>query len=207
MSTMKSEIDYYFCLLSPWAYLGFRRADEIVASHRTSLNYIPVKIRKVFEATGGVLLKNRSQQRKAHRIMDLKRWSEYRNVPLNLTPKFEFPESDADAARSVIAAIQMGLDPGPLVFGYLKAMWIEERDIANPATIRAIIEESGLDAPALVDLSRTRDIESIYEANTHDAVESGVFGVPTWILNGEVFWGQDKLEFLDRALVRLHGTG
>ena len=204
---MKSEIDYYFCLLSPWAYLGFRRADEIVASHGTSLNYIPVKIRTVFAATGGVLLKNRSQQRKAHRIMDLKRWSEYRNVLLNLTPKFEFPKSDADAARSVIAAIQMGLDPGPLVFGYLKAMWIEERDIANSTTIRTIIEESGFDAESLLDLSCTPAIESMYEANTQDAVESGVFGVPTWILNGEVFWGQDRLEFLDQALTRLHGTG
>lgn len=204
---MKSEINYYFCLLSPWAYLGFRRADEIVESHRTSLNYIPIKIQKVFAATGGVLLKNRSRQRKAYRIMDLKRWSEYRNVPLNLAPKFEFPESDADAARSVVATIEMGLDPGPLVFGYLKAMWIEERDISNPLTIRRIIEESGFDAGSLLDLSCTPEIESIYEANTQNAIVSGVFGVPTWILNGEVFWGQDRLEFLDDALARLRATG
>lgn len=204
---MKSEIDYYFCLLSPWAYLGFQRADEIAASHGTSLNYIPIKIRKVFAETGGVLLKNRSRQRKAYRIMDLKRWSRYRDVPLNLAPKFEFPESDADAARTVIAAIRTGLDPGPLVFGYLKAMWIEERDISDPATIGTIVEESGFDARSLLDESCTPEVESIYEANTRNAVESGVFGVPTWVLNGEVFWGQDRLDFLDHALTRLPGTG
>ena len=203
---MNAEIDYFFCLLSPWAYLGTGRADEIVARHRSSLNYKPIKIREVFAATGGVLLKNRSRQRKAYRHTELKRWSEYLNIPLNLAPRYEFPESDWDAARSVIAAAHMGLDPGGLVFGYLKGMWVEERDISNPQTIRTIVAESGLDPESLLALADTPEVESILEANTREAIERGVFGVPTWSLDGELFWGQDRLNFLDRALARRNGS-
>ena len=204
---MKAKIDYFFCLLSPWAYLGTGRANDIVARHRTSLNYKPIRIREVFAATGGVLLKNRSPQRKAHRLMELKRWSEFLDIPLNLVPRYEFPQSDWDAARSVIAAIHMGLDPGRLVFGYLKGMWIEERDISNPATIRTIVAESGFDPESLLELAGTPEVESSFEANTREAIDRGVFGVPTWSLDGDLFWGQDRLEFLDRALTRLHGSG
>ena len=203
---MKAEIDYFFCLLSPWAYLGSARADDIVARRRASLSYKPIRIREVFAATGGVLLKNRSRQRKAYRLMELKRWSEYLGIPLNLAPRYEFPESDWDAARSVIAAIQMGLDPGRLVFGYLKGMWMEERDISDPATIRTIVAESGFDPESLLELAGTPEVETTFAANTREAMDRGVFGVPTWSLDGELFWGQDRLEFLDRALTRLHAS-
>ena len=204
---MNVEIDYFFCLLSPWAYLGTGRADEIIARHRTSLNYKPIKIREVFAATGGVLLKNRSRQRKAYRLMELSRWSEYLDISLNLAPRFEFPESDWNAARSVIAAVRMGFNPGRLVFGYLKGMWAEERDISDPTTIRTIIAESGYDPESLLELAGTPEVESVFEENTREAIDKGVFGVPTWSLDGELFWGQDRLEFLDRALTRLNGAG
>jgi|TARA_B110000263_G_scaffold246728_2_gene258281 2-hydroxychromene-2-carboxylate isomerase len=203
---MKAEIDYFFCLRSPWAFLGIQRMNDIVARHNTLLNYKPVKIRKVFEATGGVTLTQRSRQRKAYRLMELKRWSDYLGINLNLAPRFEFPETDFDAARTVIAAIQRGYEPGKLVSGYLRGMWIEDRDISDPPTIRSIIAESGYDSEFLLQTSCEPKIEAIFEANTQEAIKKGVFGIPAWVLNGELFWGQDRLEFLDRRLAMMQDS-
>ena len=203
---MKAEIDYFFCLRSPWAFLGIQRMNDIVARHNTLLNYKPVKIRKVFEATGGVTLTQRSRQRKAYRLMELKRWSDYLGINLNLAPRFEFPETDFDAARTVIAAIQRGYELGKLVSSYLRGMWIEDRDISDPPTIRSIIAESGYDSEFLLQTSCEPKIEAIFEANTQEAIKKGVFGIPAWVLNGELFWGQDRLEFLDRRLAMMQDS-
>ena len=180
--------------------------NEIVARHDALLNYKPVKIGKVFEATGGVLLKHRSRQRKAYRLMELKRWSDYLGISLNLAPRFEFPESDFDAARTVIAAIQRGYEPGKLVSGYLRGMWIEDRDISDLPTIRSIVAESGYDSEFLLQTAGESKIETIFEANTQEAINIGVFGIPAWVLNGELFWGQDRLEFLDRRLTEMRSS-
>jgi len=200
---MNPVIDYYFCLLSPWAYLGDARFRAIATKHHAIVAYRPVKIREVLAATGGLPLKQRSAQRKAYRMMDLRRWKAYRNMPMILEPRHEFPETDFHAARTVIAARQLGLDIAELSFAYLRAMWLEERDIADKPTIDAILRANVPDPGAVLARSRSAEVEAEFDANTRDAIAANVFGVPAWVIaNGELFWGQDRLELLDLALGR-----
>jgi 2-hydroxychromene-2-carboxylate isomerase len=204
---MALQVNYYFCLLSPWAYLGTARFETIAARHGAKVNYKPVKVRKVLDATGGVTLKKRSAQRRAYRMMELKRWRDHLEVPIVLEPRYEFPETDFIAARTVLAASREGGNPAGLVFGYLRAMWLEERDIADAATIRRIIAESGFDPDRLLEVAELPEIEETYERYTTDAVSENVFGVPAWTFeDGELFWGQDRLDFVDRAMSRRGGS-
>ena len=156
---MALQVNYYFCLLSPWAYLGTARFETIAARHGAKVNYKPVKVRKVLDATGGVTLKKRSAQRRAYRMMELKRWRDHLEVPIVLEPRYEFPETDFIAARTVLAASREGGNPAGLVFGYLRAMWLEERDIADAATVRRIIAESGFDPDRLLEVAELPEIE------------------------------------------------
>ena len=204
---MALQVNYYFCLLSPWAYLGTARFETIAARHGAKVNYKPVKVRKVLDATGGVTLKKRSAQRRAYRMMELKRWRDHLEVPIVLEPRYEFPETDFIAARTVLAASREGGNPAGLVFGYLRAMWLEERDIADAATVRRIIAESGFDPDRLLEVAELPEIEETYERYTTDAVSENVFGVPAWTFeDGELFWGQDRLDFVDRAMSRRGGS-
>ena len=204
---MALQVNYYFCLLSPWAYLGTARFETIAARHGAKVNYKPVKVRKVLDATGGVTLKKRSAQRRAYRMMELKRWRDHLEVPIVLEPRYECPETDFIAARTVLAASREGGNPAGLVFGYLRAMWLEERDIADAATVRRIIAESGFDPDRLLEVAELPEIEETYERYTTDAVSENVFGVPAWTFeDGELFWGQDRLDFVDRAMSRRGGS-
>ncbi len=200
---MALQVNYYFCLLSPWAYLGTARFEVMAARHGASVLYKPVKVRKVLDATGGVTLKKRSPQRRAYRMMELKRWRDHLGVEITLEPRYEFPETDFIAARTVLAASREGANPGGLVFGYLRAMWLEERDIADAATIHKIIAESGFDPDRLLEAAKLPEVEQTFERYTTEAIAENVFGVPAWTFDdGELFWGQDRLEFVDCAMAR-----
>ncbi len=122
-------------------------------------------------------------------------------MPLNLHPKF-FPANENLAARLVIAAREAGHDALTLAHAISRAVWAEERDIAEPATLRAIAFDCRLDPRPLFDAAETETIKAAYQAGTDAAIAAQVFGAPTYVLNGELFWGQDRLEFLDRALAR-----
>jgi len=148
-----------------------------------------------------VPLAKRSDQRKAYRLVELRRWSALREVPLNLHPKF-FPVQADDACRLIIAAVlESGEDAGFTLAGNLmKGVWQQERDVSDTHTLRAIAHESGLDADAL--MRRIPDTHQVYEANTQEAIDRHVFGVPWYAFRDEPFWGQDRLEMLEQALAR-----
>ena len=198
---MSKRIDYFFSVISPYTYLGHERFEALARQEGLSVNYRPSNIGKVFSVSGGLPVNQRPAQRRAYRFMELKRWREHLGVALNLEPKF-FPVPDQLAACAVIGAINKGEHPGKLIGGLLRAAWAEDRDISDEAAVRAIAEEQGYDGGVLLEAATQPGTVAQYEAFTQEAIDAGVFGAPTWVVDGELFWGQDRLEFVQRALGR-----
>lgn len=196
---MASDITVYYALQSPWAYLGWQRFLELVREKGAQVTFRPIKMAPVFAASGGLPLAKRPAQRQAYRMMELKRWRDVLNQPLTLEPAF-FPVDENLAALMVIAHGREGGDMGALSQALLRAVWAEERSLADRPTLAAIAAEQGLDGNALMTLAETQPINDIYDAHTEAALADGIFGVPTFKLGDELFWGQDRLDLLVRAL-------
>lgn len=197
---MLKIVDYYFAPHSPWTYLGHQRFVDLIMSHQAAMNLKPVDLGKVFPVSGGLPLAKRAPQRQAYRLMELRRWRDHLEIPLNLQPKF-FPVNPELASLVIIAAGQNKSAVAPsLAYDLMRAVWAEERDIADEKTVRDIVRAKGLAADELMAAARSPEVKASYEALTKEAMDRGVFGAPTYALGDELFWGQDRLDFLDRAL-------
>jgi carboxymethylenebutenolidase len=198
---MPRRVDYYFAPNSPWTYLGHQRFWDIARAAGAQIEVLPVDLGgKVFPVSGGLPLAKRAPQRQAYRLVELRRFSQWLNAPLNLKPAF-FPVSPDDAARLIIAVqLRDGTDAAMRIAGAaLRAVWVEERNLADEATLAALLAEQNLPRQRLED-AHSQAVHDRYETNTQRAIEAGVFGAPSYVIDGEIFWGQDRLEFVERAL-------
>ena len=201
MKQQTPTIDYYVWLLSDWAYLGGLRFVQLAARHGLKINHIPMRMQDVYAGSGGILLANRSWQRQAYRITELKRWRSKLAIALNIEPKF-FP-CDVDLASCVVIAGQRrGLPVADLVNAVMRAIWAEDRDVSDPAVLADLAGRCGLDGRALLDAAGTEPVREEYRGNTARAIAAGVFGSPFYLFAGELFWGQDRLDMLEEAIVR-----
>ena len=197
---MSRHVDYFFAPQSPWTYLGHQRFADMARAAGATLRVMPVDLGKIFPISGGLPLGQRAPQRQAYRLVELKRFSEHLKLPLNLHPRF-FPVAGDDASRLITAVdLHDGTDAALAITGaVLRAVWAEERNIADPQVLAQVLTECGLAAGRLED-ARTPAVEARYQAHTQEAVDAGVFGAPSYVVDGELFWGQDRLEFLQRRL-------
>jgi 2-hydroxychromene-2-carboxylate isomerase len=193
------HIDYYVSLNSPWTYLASKRLEAIAAKYKADITIWPVDFGSVFAVSGGLPLPKRSPQRQAYRMMELKRWRDHLGIKLTLEPKF-FPSNELPAVKCVIALREQGrmADAIKLAHAVLAAVWAEERNPGDPATLRAILGECGLDADAVLKAAEPMDAKR--EAYTKHAIEQSVFGAPFFVIDGERFWGQDRIDFVERKL-------
>ncbi len=191
------QIDYYFAVLSPFTYLAGMRLEEIAARTGTTINYKPLDIMGLFSATGGTPPKDRHWSRQQYRIQELTRVAEFNNLPINLKPA-HWPTNPLPASCAIIAAQNSGLAVGPLSHAITRAVWAEERDIADPATVSTLLKESGIDENLIA--ACMEKAQDQYEQNTADAIEAGVFGAPFYKVDEQGFWGQDRLDYLERYL-------
>ena len=201
---MTITIDYYLSLNSPWTFMGSAPFAEIAARHNVTVNVKPAKFGPIFEQTGGLPLPKRSPQRRAYRMMELKRWREVRGIPLNLEPKY-FPCDDSAATRLVIAAKPAGQGCPQTVAG-AGPRHLGARGNARRSRSHLISRQrAGLDAAALrAGGPSDAELDALHEQYTQEALKAGVFGAPSYVLpSGEIFWGQDRLELLERALKKL----
>lgn len=194
-----AHIDYYFSTVSPWAYLAGDRLERMAARHGATINYKPVDLGTLFPRTGGLALPDRHPSRQAYRLQELDRQSRKLGLPLNPRPAF-WPVNGAPASYAIIAAQSAGGgDVGALAHGLMRALWAEERNIAEDDTIRACLSAAGFD-PALADKGLLTGADT-YARNTDQAALAGVFGSPFYVVDtGQMFWGQDRLEDLDLHL-------
>ncbi len=194
-------VEYYFTLVSPWTFLGDAAFRDIAHKRGATIRHIPVNMGRVFQATGGLPLAQRSDARKALRMQELKRWRAYRGLELNLEPA-HFPVSDKMAAGIVIAAQQTGADVGELCHAFMRAVWMEERDISDIDTAIAITNACGLDGKLLSAAATSPSVNATWERSTDDAIARGVMGAPFYIIDEHTLWGQDRLDFVDQILAK-----
>jgi 2-hydroxychromene-2-carboxylate isomerase len=205
---MATTVDCYLSLNSPWTYLGSGRLMAMRRRLGFAVAVKPAKFGDVFQATGGLPVHKRPPARQAYRLVELERWSTHLAIPINLQPR-HFPGDETAGVRLVIAAALTGQDALALSSEIGRALWEREESIADDATLAAAAERAG------VDLSRLRreappapDLDAAWENNTNEAIARGVFGAPSYVLpTGKIFWGQDRLEFLERAIVTGSGAG
>ena len=193
-------VQYFLSPRSPWTYLGHGRLMQIADRHGVDVQPLPFDLsEKVFPISGGLPLPKRPPQRQAYRLIELRRWSSWLDIPLVLQPRY-FPVDDLAASLMVaLCAERFGHQAANRLAGaFMAAVWAQERNIADPDTLQAIAAEQGLDGAMLYE-ERSAG-QAAYDLNTARAIELQVFGAPWYVYNGEPFWGQDRLDFLDRAL-------
>ena len=194
-----AHIDYFFSTMSPFTYLAGTRLEEIAARYGATVTYKPLDILALFTRTGGTAPKDRHDNRKAYRMQELKRQSVKAGLAMNFAPMF-FPVNTAPSSYAIIAAQKAGGgDLGALVHGFTRAVWAEERNIAEDEVIRDVMTRAGFD-PGVADRGMMMAADT-YMANLEEAVSRGVFGAPFYICDDdERFWGQDRLDDLDLHL-------
>jgi len=197
------SVDYYFATISPWTYLGHQRFADMAKAAGAKVNVLPVDMGgKVFPVSGGLPLSKRAPQRQAYRLVELKRFAEFLRLPINLQPRF-FPAPGDDAARLIIAVdLHDGSDAAMTLTGaVLRGVWVDERNIADAGALGTMLAELKLPAARLDD-ARAPAVQERYETYTQRAIDAGVFGAPSYVIDGEIFWGQDRLDFVQRRLAR-----
>ena len=198
---MTATVDYFFTVVSPWSYLGDARLRELTKRYGVKLTHRPVNTPTIFSRTGGLQLKDRSEQRRTYRMQELKRWRDHLNVELTLEPQF-FPTNDQLAARTIVAVQQAGEDPSELVHALMRACWVEDQDVAETSVVRSVLDAVGLESETLLAHADNEECRSEIEANTEEAISRNVFGVPAYVIGDQLFWGQDRLDFVERLLSR-----
>lgn len=197
---MRPTLDYYFAPISPWTYLGQPRFQQMVRDSGAVVRLRPMDLGQVFPASGGLPLPQRAPQRQAYRLVELQRYSQWLGLPLNLHPA-HFPAPGALASQLVLAADDAaGTDAAlDLLTRLGAAVWAQERHIGDPAHLAQVLAEAGL-AAELLERAQAPDLVERHAECTRQALAAGVFGAPCWVIDGELFWGQDRLDFVARRL-------
>ena len=190
---MSRTIDYYFTMVSPWAYIGDALFKSIVRKHRVSVDYRPVNLGKLFPNSGGLPLGQRHPLRQKYRLLELQRWREKRGLSFAIQPK-NWPFDPTLADRCVVALIAEGADPTAFISAGFKAVFEQERGLVDRGVIADVLKACGSDADKILAAAESDKIGAAYEANYDRALAAGAFGSPAFVLDGEVFWGDDRLE-------------
>jgi len=203
-----TELELFYTLSSPWAYFAGPRVQDLVRRHGVKLVLKPYDFQAVVPQTGGIPLKTRPEARRSYHALELDRWRQHLGMPLNLEPRYYPKGVPTDPAWNkkpgwmVIAAQNQGLDAQPLSQALLRALWAEEQDTSQAEVRIAVANAAGYDGAALQALEDSPDTQASYRRYSDEAVAKGIFGSPIFVLDGERFWGQDRLDFVERALQR-----
>lgn len=196
---MPRTVDYWFSFVSPWAFLGHQAFLDLAKAHGVTVTFKPVELSEVFPQTGGLPLPKRHPARQRYRIMELQRWREARGIPLKIRPK-HWPFPVALANRTATALAESGADVGPYAGRVFSAVWAQDQNCGEEETLARLLRESGHDAGKVLESAKSDSIGAIYAARPQEAIDANVIGSPCYVIDGEVFWGQDRLMLLESML-------
>jgi 2-hydroxychromene-2-carboxylate isomerase len=197
---MAKICEYYFAPQSPWAYLGHARLIALAKQYDVQIDMKPIDLAKLFSVSGGLPLAKRPPQRQAYRLVELKRWSAHLGLPLNLQPKFSPASGDAASKLIIATKFAHGTDAAMQLTGaIMHAFWADDKNIMDSDTLAGLANDAGYAGAALVKASETTSVQNEYDQFTNDAMAASVFGAPWYVVDGEAFWGQDRLDFVERA--------
>ncbi|MDE2362438.1 MAG: 2-hydroxychromene-2-carboxylate isomerase [Hyphomicrobiales bacterium] len=196
---MSRSIDYYFTMVSPWAYIGDALFKSIARKHKLTIDYRPVNLGRLFPNSGGLPLGQRHPLRRQYRLIELQRWREKRGLDFAIQPN-NWPFDPTLADCCALALTETGADPSAFVTAGFRTVFERELGLADPDVIATVLRACNHDADAILAAAQTDRIKQAYEGNYDRAIAAGVFGSPSFVLDGEVFWGQDRLETLEDAL-------
>jgi 2-hydroxychromene-2-carboxylate isomerase len=195
---MQRTIEYYFSMHSPWAYIGHAPFLELVRRFSLNVTYKPISLPKVFAETGGLPVTKRHPARLRYRMVELQRWREKRRLNFKLRPKF-FP-FEAELSDRFVIAVAAGHDPDSFLRRAFAALWEDEQNLADDTTLITLADATGLPGEKLLAVARDSESKSTYDKNVADAIAADVIGSPTYVLAGEVFRGQDRIDLLEDVL-------
>jgi 2-hydroxychromene-2-carboxylate isomerase len=193
MTEQRPTVEYYFSFISLWSYVGSLVFQDIARRHNVRVEFKPIDLLAVFAAGGGKAVRERPPQRQAYRLVEMERWKRIRGIPLVTWPKF-YPADPSLGHRMVLAAIREGGDVTAFVHAGLKAVWADD-------TLVSLANASGLDGQHLLAQATDRALIAREASLTQEAIERQLFGAPFYFYRGEPFWGQDRLDQLESALV------
>ena len=199
----RPRVEFYFSFISLWSYIGSLPFQQLIARRDVDVIYKPMDLYQVFAATGGKPPKERAPARQAYRLVEMARWRKVRNIPLNNEPRY-YPAQPSTGHRMLLAALR---DSAPaaathaFVHAALKAVWADELNIEDPATLIGLANDSGLDGAVLLAASEDPLLHAQEQALTAEALQRNVFGAPFYYFNDQPFWGQDRLELLEAAII------
>ena len=197
------KVDYFMSHGSPWTFLGHNRLNKIVKKFNVQLNMYPVNYGEIFPVSGGLPVSKRPLQRQKIRLQELKRWAEFLNIDLIPEPKF-FPSKSLLPSLLIIAAkIKKTNKDFELASSIMNALWVKELNIDEENTLKNIMDNLELDSEDLLSFAKSQECESIFKEYTKIAIEKNVFGAPTFIIDDQIYWGQDRLDFIERHLLKL----
>lgn len=200
MTEQRPTVEYYFSFISLWSYIGSLVFQDIARRHNVRVEFKPVDLLAVFAAGGGKPVRERAPQRQAYRLVEMERWKRIRDIPLVTWPKF-YPADPSLGHRMVLAAIREGGDVTAFAHAGLKAVWADELNVEDADTLVSLANASGLDGPNLLAQATDRALIEREASLTQEAIERQLFGAPFYFYRGEPFWGQDRLDQLEAALV------
>lgn len=201
---MANRIDYFFTIISPFTYLGHQAICAVADKHGAELAFRPVNLGDVFAASGALPLPQRPPARQRYRLLELQRIAELRGLQIRLKPA-HFPVDPTQADNTITALVANGQDPRDYMFRLFQATWVRDENVADETVLARYLTDSGFDARAVLDQAESAEVVAIRGANTAAAIDAGALGSPSYVLNGEVFWGQDRIDYIDHALTTGRG--
>ena len=203
---MTTGITYFYSTYSAYAYIGHELFEQIAERADRSIIHRPFHINRCLENIGAQAWEDRTQANLDYHFQRQRdRWSEYRSVAM---PKVT-PTSHSNEAligdKAIIAAETLGLDLNSMCYLLMSQHWQHDLDLSNLEQVRTCLNQNGYDTNPLFDLMLRPETQAAYNANTEEAIRLSVFGSPTYIVDGDIFYGQDNLVLVERALERPFG--